>query len=116
MTVPPVGSVCEHRSPAVTPMQHPSYREEGGWIYYHGYFLVKKAGSIKLEWCGKPEPWRWKQYLRYCGECDIEFSNPWVPVCKECWIADGMDSESYPSWDHVIRLDQERKMGNAANT
>ncbi len=110
MIVPPVEDVCNHKNPTPVPMQHPSYRGEGGWIYYHGWVQVGSTWKFSSsEWCGKPEPWRWKQYLRYCGGCDIEFSNPWIPVCEKCWVEDGQDSASYPSWQHVIRLDQEYK-------
>lgn len=107
----PVGVCCPHRNITPTPMQHPSYREddEGRWIYYHGYVQVGSTWKFStLEWCGRPEPWRAQYYTRRCGECNKKFSNPWVPVCEDCWP----DSTSYPSWDYVIQLDRRYKGEN----
>lgn len=100
MISPPVGEVCNHKS-LVTPMQLSDYRldDEGKWIYYHGFEIVKKELIV----CGKPELWRWKYYLRYCGGCNKLFSNPWIPVCPPCAAKD--TSHWYPTWDRVIQLD-----------
>lgn len=101
-------NTCPHKSPTVTPMQHPSYRESDiGWVWYHGYYLEKKQGQMRILWCGLPEPWRRKQYIRECGGCGRKISNPWVPVCESCWKEDNRDP--YPSWEYVIELDRRRK-------
>lgn len=85
-------------------MQLPAYRVgEHGWLYYHGWYLVGKSHDMRVAWCGKPEPWRWKQELRICFMCDKWFSNPWVPVCPDCWDP---EEGQYPSWEYVIELEQ----------
>lgn len=100
MTQPPVGIVCPHSNIVPVSMQIREYRLDDNslWIYYHGWI---QNGKLSSEVCGKPELWRWRYYLRRCEECGQRISNPWVPVCSTCWAS----SQSYPSWNHVIRLD-----------
>lgn len=98
---PPVGEVCNHgRLKGFCPIQNPRYARDdnGANIYYHSYRVVMKDGTPTLERCGKPEIWQWKYYAARCDVCDKTYSNPWVPLCEECWD----EPSPYPSWAFVI--------------
>lgn len=100
---PPVEEICPHKKFDPSPMQDPLWRldDSDKSIYYHKYYEAE--GNLLI--CGKPERWRWNQYLRYCGECNRLFSNPWVPICGRCWVTIYEDLGTFPSWRNVIRWD-----------
>jgi hypothetical protein len=101
-TAIPVGEVCNHRIEGwahIYKLKAYAEDEHGQDIFYHGSHLVRsRDNTLSWEYCGKPEAWRWNYYLARCGECGTKFSNPWLPICGDCWTDEGI----YPSWQYVI--------------
>lgn len=112
MIEPPVGEVCSHSKITPRAIQLPAFRydDDDSWIYYHGFIVKESVRKDREVWniCGKPELWMWQYYQRECGSCGVMISNPWVPVCDECWSNElqGIGRlQPYPSWDFVIKTD-----------
>lgn len=89
-----------------------SLTEDGDHVYCHSYFHWIEGSrwrSSLLSICGKPYEWQWRAWMRICGDCGKKYSNPWVPVCAECWD----DPNMYPSWEYIIA--SHRAVGNRAS-
>lgn len=100
---------CEHDH---EPTAHDRIRgdfaqdEYGDDLYAHVYFhWTTMSTSYKNNFtyslpsvCCKPFKEFYNAWLRDCDLCGTRYSNPWVPVCADCWD----DPQTYPSWQYVI--------------
>lgn len=109
----PVGEICSHDADGwshIYKQQQYAEDDEGKTIYFRSMHLVRtnKDEPPHWEYCGRPEAWRWLHYAAPCEECGQTYSNPWVPVCGDCWDEPGI----YPSWAYVIACEMNNDARN----